>query len=186
MIADRYRELAPLGEAGVCGPTLRCFDTIEECEVAVKLVEVHGGLVGPWDEARYLRQLVDPHILPIRNALEDLGQPILVTEIADGGTVADHIVGGVGIAPVQAIDWIRQACLGVARAHSAGLIHNDIKPGNLFLSNSGRCMVGDFGFATLLDPVTHVSRMFGTTACTGAPRSDYRRTDGPAYCDVRE
>ena len=101
---------------GVCGQSLRCFDITEQCEVAVKMIEMHNGLIGPWDEARHLRRLMDPHILPIRNALEDLGQPILVTEIAEGGTVADHLDQTTGVTPIQAIDWIRQACLGVARA----------------------------------------------------------------------
>jgi serine/threonine-protein kinase len=135
------------------------------------MIELHNGLVGPWDEARYLRQLTDPHVLPIRNALEDLGQPILVTEIAEGGTVADYLSPGGGVPPVQAIDWTRQACLGVARAHAEGLIHNDIKPGNLFLTKTGRCMVGDFGFATIVDPVLGAARLYGTTPTTGAPEA---------------
>ena len=171
MIANRYREIGQLGPKGVCGQSLRCFDVNEQCEVAVKLIETHGGLVGPWDEARYLRQLSDPHILPIRNALEDLGQPILVTEIAEGGTTGDRLGQPVGLAPLEAIDWVRQACLGVARAHSEGLIHNDIKPANLFLTNTGRCMVGDFGFATLIDPSVGRARLLGTTATTGAPEA---------------
>jgi eukaryotic-like serine/threonine-protein kinase len=171
LIANRYREIGPLGERGVCGQTLRCYDITEECEVAVKVIETHGGAVGPWDEARYLRRLGDPHILPIRNALEDLGQPILVTEIAEGGTVGDRLVLADGLLPLTAIDWVRHACLGTARAHHDGLIHNDIKPGNLFLTATDRCMVGDFGFATLIDPAVGKARMLGATPTTGAPEA---------------
>ncbi|WP_459953403.1 serine/threonine protein kinase [Mycobacterium avium] len=171
LIAGRYQELAHLGNAGVCGQTLRCYDVVEQSEVAVKMIEMHNGLVGPWDEARYLRRLADPHILPIRNAVEDLGQPILVTEIAAGGTVADRLDQTIGVSPLQAIDWIRQACLGVARAHGDGLLHNDIKPANLFLTQTGLLMVGDFGFATLIDPDTGTARMLGTSPTTGAPEA---------------
>lgn len=64
------------------------------------MIETFGGRIGPWDEARYLRQLVDPHILPIRNALEDLGQPLLVTEIAEGGTVGDRLGDPDGLPPL--------------------------------------------------------------------------------------
>jgi serine/threonine-protein kinase len=135
------------------------------------MIEMHNGLIGPWDEARHLRRLMDPHILPIRNALEDLGQPILITEIAEGGTVADHLDQTSGVTPIQAIDWIRQACLGVARAHRDGLLHNDIKPGNLFLTATGRLMVGDFGFAALIDPLTQTARMLGASPTTGAPEA---------------
>lgn len=155
----------------MCGQSLRCFDIIEQCHVAVKIIETHGGQVGHWDEARYLRMLTDPHILPIRNAVEDLGQPILVTEIAMGGTLSDQLSQAHGVPTVQAIDWIRQACLGVARAHGDGLLHNDIKPGNLFLTRTGRLMVGDFGFATLLDPDTGTARMLGASPTTGAPEA---------------
>lgn len=171
LIAGRYRELGHLGEKGVCGQTLRCLDVTEQCEVAVKMIEVFNGLIGQWDEARYLRRLMDPHILPIRNALEDLGQPLLVTEIAEGGTVADHLDQTVGVTPLQAIDWVRQACLGIARAHGDGLLHNDVKPGNLFLTSSGRLMVGDFGFATIIDPATGTARMLGTSPTTGSPEA---------------
>ncbi len=160
-----------MGEKGVCGQSLRCFDITEQCEVAVKMIETHSGRVGPWDEARYLRRLADPHILPIRNAVEDLGQPILVTEIATGGTLGDQLSQAYGVTPIQAIDWIRSSCLGVARAHGDGLLHNDIKPGNLFLTQTGRLMVGDFGFATLLDPTTGTARMLGTSPTTGAPEA---------------
>ncbi|HEX4391111.1 MAG TPA: serine/threonine-protein kinase [Mycobacterium sp.] len=170
IIASRYREIGPLGN-GLCGQTVRCFDIHEGDEVAVKLIDTFGGRIGQWDEARYLRQLTDPHILPIRNALEDLGQPILVTEIAEGGTVDDRLQQGGGLFPLEAIDWVRHACLGLHRAHSDGLLHNDVKPANLFLTATARCMVGDFGFATLIDPTTGMARVIGTTPATGSPEA---------------
>jgi serine/threonine protein kinase len=170
LIANRYREIRPLG-SGVCGQTVRCFDIHEGDEVAVKLIDTLGGRIGQWDEAQYLRQLTDPHILPIRNALEDLGQPILVTEIAEGGTIDDRLQQIEGLFPLEAIDWVRHACLGLHRAHNDGLLHNDVKPANLFLTATARCMVGDFGFATLIDPTTRLARLFGTTPATGAPEA---------------
>ena|SRR6476620_6608766 len=108
VIANRYREIGPLG-SGLCGQTVRCFDIHEGDEVAVNLIDTLGGRIGQWDEARYLRQLTDPHILPIRNALEDLGQLILVTEIAEGGTVDDRLQQDNGLFPLEAIDWVRLA-----------------------------------------------------------------------------
>lgn len=139
--------------------------------MAVKVIETFGGRIGPWDEARYLRQLSDPHILPIRNALEDLGQPLLITEIAEGGTVGDRLEESEGLPTLQALDCVRQACLGTARAHREGLIHNDIKPKNLFLTKTNRCMVGDFGFAALADPATGEALMLGGTPTTAAPEA---------------
>lgn len=163
---------------------MRCFDIHERDEVAVKLIDTLGGQIGQWDEARYLRQLTDPHILPIRNVLEDLGQPILVTEIAEGGTIDDRLNRPDGLVPVDAIDWVRHACLGLRRAHTDGLVHNDMKPANLFLTATGRCMVGDFGFATLLDPATGMARLIGATPATGAPEAITGALTGQAMASV--
>jgi len=65
----------------------------------------------------------------------------------------------------------QRACLGLHRAHNDGLLHNDVKPANLFLTATARCMVGDFGFATLIDSVTEMARLIGATPATGAPEA---------------
>ena len=105
-------------------------------------------------EAQILRRLVDPHVLPIRNADVDAGRPYLVTDLAQHGTLDDPIqaAGQLGVDVDQVVRWIRQACHGVARAHGMSLVHNDIKPGNLFLNAQAECVVGDFGFASLIPP----------------------------------
>ncbi len=64
--------------------------------------------------------------------------------------------GDAGVQVDDVVTWMRQATLGVARAHDASLVHNDLKPGNLFLSANRDCLVGDFGHASLI-PVGQVS-----------------------------
>ena len=67
------------------------------------------------------------------------------------------------------VRWLRHACHGVARAHALRLLHNDIKPGNLFLNAERECLVADFGFAAVLPAgVDHV-RPPGITMHTVAP-----------------
>jgi eukaryotic-like serine/threonine-protein kinase len=76
---------------------------------------------------------------------------------------------GVGLRTDEVVTWIRQACIGVARAHDRLLIHNDIKPANLFLSAKGNCPVGDFGLASLVPPPPLVGVARGASAETAAP-----------------
>jgi serine/threonine-protein kinase len=59
--------------------------------------------------------------------------------------------------------------MGIARAHDARLVHNDIKPGNLFLTALNDCVVGDFGLATLLPPPPLIGAARGATPHTAAP-----------------
>jgi serine/threonine-protein kinase len=126
---------------------------------------------GDWDEAQILNHLADDHILPILNADLLVGQPYIVTALAENGTLKTALdaTGGLGLPSEKVVDWIRESCMGVARAHDASLAHNDIKPANLFLNAKGECLVGDFGFASKLLPPPLVSVAFGATPQTAAP-----------------
>jgi serine/threonine protein kinase len=146
------------------------LDTYEDDVVALKLLTSltpHG----PWAEAQILRRLGDPHILPIRNADHINGRPFLATELARHGTLQDRLagVGQCGLSLDDVIRWMRQACLGVARAHHLRLLHNDLKPGNLFLNAEEECLVDDFGYAALIPPGVTAVWPPGATAETVAP-----------------
>jgi serine/threonine-protein kinase len=82
-------------------------------------------------------------------------------------TVSKELIPGIGVNLDQAIHWARQACRGVARIHDAGLLHNDIKPENLFLTQNYDVLVGDLGLACLRD--ANGTGHFGGTAETMAP-----------------
>ncbi|QWF21768.1 serine/threonine protein kinase [Nocardioides sp. LMS-CY] len=170
LIDNRYEILDALGSGGG-GEVYRVRDHHEGDEVALKIINPATLTpLGGWAEAQILRRLSDNHILPIRNAFAQAGHPIVVTEIAHQGTVDDRITAEpVGLDTLQAIRWIRQACQGISRAHDLGLVHNDIKPGNLFLTANNDCRVGDFGFAGLIDPGTGSAPVYGGTFETMAP-----------------
>jgi serine/threonine-protein kinase len=123
------------------------------------------------DEAQILRHLADDHILEIRNADLYAGQPYIVTALAEHGTLETQLAAtnGLGLDVDQVISWMRQASMGVARAHDKLLVHNDVKPANLFLTASKECLVGDFGLASRVPslPVVGVAR--GATPETAAP-----------------
>jgi len=170
LIAGRYALQARLGSPGAQGEVYQALDTYEGDVVALKVLTTLP-VGGPWMEAQILRRLVDPHILPIRNADLHFGTPFLVTELAQHGTLEAKMVasGQLGVDVDYVVRWARQACLGVARAHDLRLLHNDIKPANLFLNAQNECLVGDFGVATLMPPGASIVRPHGATAETAAP-----------------
>jgi serine/threonine-protein kinase len=165
---NRYEVIDRLG-GGADGDVYEATDHHEQDTVAVKLLGVTPGT--EWDEARVLRRLSDEHILPIRNADVDSGQSYLVTELATHGTLANAVdaTNGCGLNADAAVRFIRQACHGIARAHDVRLTHNDIKPPNLFLNAEGECMVGDFGFASLVPPGANTAPVRGGSAPVMAP-----------------
>lgn len=170
VIANRYEVLANIGQGGQ-GEVYRARDHTEGDEVALKIIDSKTITpLGPWAEAQILRRLSDNHILPIRNAFPHLGIAMVVTEVAEHGTVEDRInAESLGLDVGQAVRWTRQACQGLTRAHDLGLIHNDIKPGNLFLTDRDDCQVGDFGYAGIIDPTTGIAPVYGGTFATLAP-----------------
>lgn len=170
LVGGRYQLHRRLGSAGAQGDVYQALDTFEGDIVAIKLLSsVPAG--GVWQEAQILRRLVDNHILPIRNADHDAGQPYLVTELATHGSLDSLVAatGSCGLDVDHVVRLVRQACMGVARAHDLRLLHNDLKPGNLFLNAEGECLVGDFGFASLIPAGTTVTRAPGFTPETVAP-----------------
>lgn len=169
LIANRYAIRRPLGVGGQ-GEVYEVVDTHEGDVVALKLL-TRVGTGGPWVEAHILRRLSDPHILPIRNADVASGRPYIVTELAVHGALDGALarVSACGLDVDDAVRFIRQACHGVARGHDLRLLHNDIKPANLFLNAEGECVVGDFGFASLLPPEATAAAPAGATAETAAP-----------------
>lgn len=169
VIANRYVVRRQLG-TGAQGEVYEVLDTHEADVVALKLLTSYGGS-GPWVEAQVLRRLCDPHILPIRNADVASGRPYIVTELAVHGTLEDSLVGmrACGLDVDDVVRLTRQACHGVARGHDLRLLHNDIKPGNLFLNAEGECLVGDFGFASQVPSGAQAVAPGGATPATAAP-----------------
>jgi serine/threonine protein kinase len=186
-IGNRYvvtRQLGPSGQ----GEVYVCDDPHEGGVVVVKLLALASLPPGnPWLEALALRQLSDEHILPIRNADLDAGQPFIVTERATHGTLSTELQarGERGLDVDEVVSAIRDACSGVVRAHRARLIHNDIKPENLFLNAQRECLVGDFGGACLIPGGSTAGVPHATTPAIVAPEIAAAWGTGVATATVR-
>src|SRR5262245_9371049 len=146
-----YEVVSRIGAGGM-GEVWRARDTRLDRTVAVKVLPQH--LSGDAQfrerferEARSISSLTHPHICTLHDVGNEKGVAYLVMEYLEGETLADRLARGampcdevlrVGIQLAEALD----------RAHKAGIVHRDVKPGNVFLTKSGAKLL-DFGLAKL-------------------------------------
>jgi serine/threonine-protein kinase len=188
IIAERYRLDDPIAAGGV-GQVWRGTDLLLERPVAVKLLRPeyasHPETLSRFRaEARHAGALTHPGIAQVY----DYGDgnrdmpPYLVMELVDGPSLAD-VLATEPVSPVYALEVIAKAAAGLGAAHAAGLVHRDIKPGNILLGVGGEVKITDFGIAYALGsaPVTDPGLVMGTTQYlaperiaggSGAPVSD--------------
>ena len=154
-----YEILGVLGEGGM-GVVYRARDTRLGREVALKVMRPEVAARGE-AAARFLREarcqaaLRSPHVVPVQRADECDGVPYLEMPLLPGETLAERLTRG-PLSPAEARAVGRQAALGLAAAHAAGLVHRDVKPSNLWLEPGpaggiGTVLVLDFGLAKAAD-----------------------------------
>jgi serine/threonine-protein kinase len=161
---------APIAAGGV-GEVWRATDSTLNRQVAVKLLRPEYAdhpetLVRFRAEARHAGSLTHPCIAQVYDYGETgpTSSPYLVMELVDGPSLADMLDQG-PLRPVQVLDIIAQAAAGLDAAHRAGLVHRDIKPGNILISPDGLVKITDFGIAHAAGsaPVTRPGVVMGTT-----------------------
>jgi len=117
-------------------------------------------------EAQALAQLDHPGILPVLASGEIDGVPWYSMPLAAGGTLSERKAKANGQFR-QIAEWLAGAAEAVAHAHARGVLHRDLKPGNLLFAEDGRLFVSDFGLARVLassSNVTMTAAMLGTPA----------------------
>jgi serine/threonine protein kinase len=176
VLGDRYEVRQKIGE-GDYGAVYEVFDMHLEVPGALKLIDRIDDVVqsGVWAEAAHLRKLQGEFILGVQNALFLEGVPTVVADLAERGSVADHIEAGVGLPVSTAVRWLHQIARGLARVHDQGLLHRDIKPANVFVSATDNALLGDFGLVRIPD-----GRGFAAAAFAGMTDTDVvydRRSD---------
>jgi eukaryotic-like serine/threonine-protein kinase len=107
-----------------------------------------------------------PHVVTIYDVGEHDGRTFMVMELMRGGTVADRLKSGHAIGDQTALRWLREAAEALDAAHAAGVVHRDIKPGNLLLDDHDRLAIADFGIARLAmeDQLTQTGQVLGTAS----------------------
>jgi TolB-like protein len=146
-----YNVLDRIGAGGM-GEVYRARDTRLGRTVAIKVLppsvaddpERRHRLL---KEARATAALSHPNIAALYETGEDGGRLFLVFEFVPGRTL-DHEIDGRPMNPRRALDLVSQIADALAEAHAAGIVHRDIKPGNIMVTPKGRAKVLDFGLAT--------------------------------------
>jgi serine/threonine protein kinase len=138
LVAGRYRILDKLGQGGM-GAVYKAHDTHLDRDVAVKVLPGHhlsdADAVARFQrEARALAKLSHPNIIQAYDSGEDKGKHFLVMEYVAGASLAAILRERGALPPTLAADMIYQAALGLQHAHARGLVHRDLKPGNLLWS----------------------------------------------------
>ena len=176
-----------------CPPCTCALDLRLERQVAVKLLAEHLAddptFVSRFQrEAQAAARLVHPNIVQIFDSGldEPSGRHFIVMEYIEGSSCAEILRDDGWVEVEEAVSIIEQACEGLDYAHRHGVVHRDVKPGNLLRAREGEVKLADFGIAkaTEQSSITQVGSVLGTAAYLG-PRAGARRGGRPARRPVR-
>jgi serine/threonine-protein kinase len=152
LFAGRYRILRLLGRGGM-GVVYEAEDERLKRHVALKFLGA--ALSGqPQARMRFLREaqaaaaLDDPHVCPVYEAGEDQGRAYIAMAFVDGPTLKERTAAG-PLPLDEALAIARQVVAGVVAAHARGVVHRDIKPGNVLLAGGRSARLTDFGLARI-------------------------------------
>src|SRR5215212_5938225 len=189
LVANRYTLKAPLGRGGM-GVVWRAQDAVLGREVAVKEVVFPPAMPGEERrpaQARVLREaqaaarLNHPGAVTLYDVVQDRGNTFIVMELVAAPTLAD-LVREQGPLPVGRVAELGVQLAGALEAaHAAGIVHRDVKPGNVMVAERGGAKLADFGVASLAgDPqLTSTGLVLGSPAYM-APEAARGEASGPA------
>jgi serine/threonine-protein kinase len=187
LFANRYRLERRLGVGGMSTVQL-AFDTRLERYVAVKLLAEHlaadSNFVARFRrEALSAARLVHPNIVQVydHGTDEASGRQFIVMEHVEGESCSELLRDHGPLEPQAVVDICGQACRGLDYAHRNGVVHRDVKPGNLLRNKEGVIKLADFGIAKATEDsdITRVGSVIGTAAYL-SPEQARGEPAGPA------
>lgn len=157
VIARRYELTRELGRGGM-GVVWRARDRSLNRDVAIKQVHLPEHLTAAEREEAHARirreaqtaaQIPHPAVVTIHDILDEDGSPWIVMELVAGRTLQEHLES-IGPLPPTRVRDVAEAVLGALHAaHQAGVVHRDVKPANILLTEDGRAILTDFGIAAV-------------------------------------
>ncbi|MDP9865084.1 MULTISPECIES: serine/threonine-protein kinase [Streptosporangium] len=155
VLADRYELIAPLGR-GTMGTVWRAYDRSLGREVAIKEIRQESGLSEAQRaelrermirEGRTAARISHPSVATVHDAIIEDGSPWIIMELVQARSL-EQVIEEEGPLPPRLVAEIGVDLLGALRAaHAQGVLHRDVKPGNVLITESGRVVLTDFGIA---------------------------------------
>jgi serine/threonine protein kinase len=174
LVADRYRLVKLLGRGGM-GVVWQAWDERLHRPVALKLLRTQ--VLATDDErevaknramreARLTARLHHPHAVTVFDVVEHEGEPCLVMELIECTPLSDLVRAHGPLSPRQAARMGAEVASALAAAHKLRIVHRDVKPGNVLITDDGSAMISDFGISHALgdDTITATGMMHGTPA----------------------
>lgn len=169
----RYHILEQLGEGGMA-IVYKAYDTRVETDVAVKVIRtenlpqnaIERALKRFEREAKALARLTHPNIVKVMDYGEYEGKPYLIMPYFPGGTLKEKM--GKPIPWREAFQILLPIAEALDYAHSQKMVHRDVKPSNILLTERGQPMLTDFGIAKILE-LEETQDLTGTSAALGTP-----------------
>ncbi|MDT5204913.1 MAG: serine/threonine protein kinase, bacterial [Mycobacterium sp.] len=196
LLDGRYRVATKIATGGT-STVYRGLDTRLDRPVALKVMDSrYSGdqqfLTRFQLEARSVARLKDPGLVAVYDQGLDARHPFLVMELVEGGTLRELLAERGPMPPHAVAAVLRPVLGGLAAAHRAGLVHRDVKPENVLISDQGEVKIVDFGLVRAVAEagITSASVILGTAAYlspeqvkdgNAGPRSDVYATGIVAY-----
>ncbi|HEY5618449.1 MAG TPA: protein kinase [Vicinamibacterales bacterium] len=161
-VIGKYRILSSLGSGGF-GAVYLAEDTWIDKKVALKVPHKQNlDFTEMLKEPRLLASMSHPNIVTVLTAEKQQDVFFIVMEYVAGETLEQIIVreGALGVS--RALDFTCQICNAVDHAHGAGILHRDLRPGNMLVSDAGLLKVTDFGTSRLLEIAAHGTTVIGS------------------------
>ena len=167
VINGRYELLDPLGSGGMAF-VWRARDVRLDRPVAVKLIAPQFAddpefLVRFFSEGQSIARINHPNVVSVLDFGEVEGRPFLVIEYVSGGSLTEAFEGP--LVPERALELVAEAARGAGAAHALGIVHRDIKPPNILMTERGQAKLADFGIASIAGG----EKFTATGAAIGSP-----------------
>jgi serine/threonine-protein kinase len=171
ILAGRYRVERELGRGGMA-KVFQGVDTVLGRQVAIKILapqfaDDESFVQRFRREAQAAARLSDQNLVSVFDTGSDQDVYFIVMEFVEGRTLADYLAGGGRIMPDRALEIAESVCNALSAAHAQGVIHRDIKPGNIMITPEGQVKVTDFGIArmtTTAETVAQTAAVLGTAS----------------------